>query len=118
MTYPHYAPNRDYDEFSFLHFSQKVKVLELRVVVQTYINLHIPVILSPNSSLYDLQKRRYRFWLWAPNRNAGENGRGREARSRIDLEISNLEVFRFITYGLGKKAGSKFLRWTCIFGSP
>ena len=40
---------------------QKVKLLELRDVITAQINLHIPVRLSPKTSLYDLQKARYDF---------------------------------------------------------
>ena len=40
--------------------SRKVKVLELRNLHSAYINMHIPVILRPNSSVYDLQKLRFR----------------------------------------------------------
>ena len=46
-------------EFGFLLISQKVKVLELRVVLSAHINMHIAVILSYLSSLYDVQKLRY-----------------------------------------------------------
>ena len=40
-------------------------VLELRVVISANINSTIAVILSPSSSLYDLQKPRYEFPLFA-----------------------------------------------------
>ena len=46
-------------EFGFLLISRKVKVLELRVVLSANINMHIAVILSYLSSLYDVQKLRY-----------------------------------------------------------
>ena len=52
--------------FKFFRLSQKVKVLELRVVISANINMHIPVILSLKPSLYDLQKLRYRVPTWAP----------------------------------------------------
>ena len=49
------------DVFSFSQFTRKRKVLELSVGISANINLHIAVILSPNSSLYDLQRPRYRY---------------------------------------------------------
>ena len=52
--------NRDTPS-SFSRFTQKVKLLELRDVITAQINLHIPVRLSPRTSLYDLQKSRYVF---------------------------------------------------------
>ena len=42
--------------------------LELRIVISANINSTIAVILSPNSSLYDLQKPRYNFSLFAITR--------------------------------------------------
>ena len=48
-----------YVRICFLQISRKVKVLELRVVLSAYINSCIAVILSPNLTLYDLQKLRY-----------------------------------------------------------
>ena len=39
--------------------------LELRVVISANINSTIAVILSPNLSLYDLQKPRYDFSVFA-----------------------------------------------------
>ena len=41
--------------------------LELRVVISANIKSTIAVILSPNSSRYDLQKPRYDFTLFALN---------------------------------------------------
>jgi len=41
--------------------------LELKVVISANINSTIAVILSPNSSLYDLQKPRYKFLTFAKN---------------------------------------------------
>ena len=38
---------------------QKVKLLELNDVITAQINLHIPVLLSPLTSVYDVQKLRY-----------------------------------------------------------
>ena len=46
-------------EYGFLLISRKVKDLELRVVLSANINMHIAVILSYLSSLYDVQKLRY-----------------------------------------------------------
>ena len=50
--------------FSFSQFTQKVKLLylELRDVITAQINLHIPVLLSPPTSLYDVQKLIYDIW--------------------------------------------------------
>ena len=42
--------------------------LELRVVISANINSTIAVILSPNLSLYDLQKPRYDFYIFALKR--------------------------------------------------
>ena len=42
--------------------------LELRVVISANINSTIAVILSPNSSLYDLQKPRYDIAIFAISR--------------------------------------------------
>ena len=44
--------------------TRKVKDLELRVTLCTIINMDIPIILSPRTSLYDLQKSRYRFFTY------------------------------------------------------
>ncbi len=51
--------------FSFWRFTTKRMGLELRVVISANINSTIAVILSPNLSLYDLQKPRYDFLLFA-----------------------------------------------------
>ena len=65
--------NRDVPSFSFLYITQKVTTLELSVGISANINLYIAVILSLKTSLYDLQKRRYRSrviaitrekWAW------------------------------------------------------
>ena len=42
--------------------------LELRFIISANINLYIAVILSPRTSLYDLQKRRYDFRCFAISR--------------------------------------------------
>ena len=55
-----YRDIASHDVFSFSPFTRKRKVLELSVVISANINLHIAVILSPKTSLYDLQKLRYR----------------------------------------------------------
>ena len=39
--------------------------LELRFIISANINLYIAVILSPNLSLYDLQKPRYGVSIFA-----------------------------------------------------
>ena len=44
--------------------------LELRVVISANIKTTIAVILSPSSSLYDLQKPRYDFPVFAISRTA------------------------------------------------
>ena len=51
--------------FSFWRFTGKRMGLELRVVISANINLTIAVILSLNLSLYELQKPRYDFPLFA-----------------------------------------------------
>ena len=38
--------------------------LEVRFIISANINLYIAVILSPNLSLYDLQKPRYDFSIF------------------------------------------------------
>ena len=58
MVYVH-SDNARLGVFSFLQFTQKIKLLELSDVITAQINLHIPVLLSPRTSLYDLQKLRY-----------------------------------------------------------
>ena len=50
-------------ENSFSRFTQKRKVLELRLVINANINSGIAVILSPKSSPYDLQKLSWNFRL-------------------------------------------------------
>ena len=67
-------------ENSFSRFTRKRKVLELRVAISANINMHIPVILSPKSSLYDLQRPKYDFAINAIDaktdfRDLRENGR-------------------------------------------
>ena len=42
-----------------MQITRKLNGLELRVVISANINSTIAVILSPNLSLYDLQKPRY-----------------------------------------------------------
>ena len=56
-----YREIASHDVFSISRFTRKRKVLELNVGISANINLHIAVILSPNSSLYDLQRPRYRY---------------------------------------------------------
>ena len=56
-----YREIASHDVFSFSRFTRKRKVLELNVGISANINLHIAVIFSPNSSLYDLQRPRYRY---------------------------------------------------------
>ncbi len=56
-----------------MQITRKLKGLELRVVISANIKSTIAVILSPNLSLYDLQKPRYRF---GPNAATPKNGRG------------------------------------------
>ncbi len=46
---------------SVLRFTQKVKVLELNTAAWTPLKSTIPNSLSPNLSLYDLQKPRYSY---------------------------------------------------------
>ena len=65
-----------------------LKVLELRNLLSAYINMIIPVILRPNSSVYDLQKLRYRC--------AGRTLKGRGKISmfaRVTVNDSNLVLF-------------------------
>ena len=45
--------------------------LELRFIISANINLYIAVILSPNLSLYDLQKPRYDFFISRPRPKKG-----------------------------------------------
>ena len=52
----------------FSQINRKWKVLELKFVISANINLYIAVILSPRTSLYDLQKRRYDFRCFAISR--------------------------------------------------
>ena len=71
--------------------SRKVKVLELRNLHSAYINMHIPVILRPNSSVYDLQKLRYRC--------AGRalKGRGKISMfARVTVNDSTLVLFLMV----------------------
>ncbi len=46
-------------EFQVFAIYEKTNGLELRVIISANINSTIAVILSPNLSLYDLQKPRY-----------------------------------------------------------
>jgi len=46
-------------KISFSRFTPKIKVIELRFVHSTNINLHIAVNLHPSGSLYNPQKPRY-----------------------------------------------------------
>ena len=50
---------------SYFKKSRERKVLELNDLIRAYINMHIPVRLSPKTSLYDLQKLRYVFLVHA-----------------------------------------------------
>ena len=50
-----------WSKISFLKINQKIKVSELSDVISANINMHIAVLLSPTTSLYDLRKPRYRF---------------------------------------------------------
>ena len=52
----------------FSQINRKWQVLELKFVISANINLYIAVILSPKTSLYDLQKRRYDFRCFAISR--------------------------------------------------
>ena len=56
-----YTRERSCGKSSVLRFTQKVKVLELNVVALTPLKSTIPNSLSPNLSLYDLQKPRYSY---------------------------------------------------------
>ena len=57
--------------------------LELRVIISANINSTIAVILSPNLSLYDLQKPRYGLLIFAISRD--EIGDFRIFRSYLEL---------------------------------
>ena len=59
IAYFLYSQIRAIYKYSFLPISQKVKVLELKVVLSADINMDIPVILSPKLALYDLQNSSY-----------------------------------------------------------
>ena len=67
-------------KFSFLIITQKLKLLELRIIVSANINSTIVNILSPKPSLYELQRLRYDFAtiaIYAKTvfRDLRENGR-------------------------------------------
>ena len=83
-------------KFSFLLITRKLKLLELRVVISAKINSTILNILSQKPSLYDLQKLRYNFYIWAPNRITCKKGRGLAAKLIIGVELQNFAHLFFI----------------------
>ncbi len=72
-------------KFSFLQISRKGRVLELRVVLSVYINMHIAVILSYKLTLYGLQKLRYGISLFA---HEWKNGRGQKRVWSRDTQLA------------------------------
>ena len=74
-------------ENGFSRFTQKRKVVELNNVISAQINLHILVILSPQTSLYDLQKLSYEFCDVIA---IAENGFSRFTQKRKVIELNNV----------------------------
>ena len=72
---------------SFSRFTWKRKLLELKFVISTNINLPTAVILSPKSSLYDLQKLSCEF---SDLIAIAENGFSRFMWKRKVVELSNI----------------------------
>ena len=68
---------------------RKRKGLELRVVISANINLTIAVILSPNLTLYDLQKPRYRYHVIAP---MPEKGRGHFEFFAVKMNYGSTQI--------------------------
>ena len=54
-------------ENSFWRFTGKRKQIDLKYVISANINMHIPHLLSPITSLYDLHKLSYNFGPFVPN---------------------------------------------------
>ena len=58
-------------KFSFSDFVEKVSIFDHKYINNTNINMAIAVLLSPKSSLYDLQKPRYGHAVFAPGVKKG-----------------------------------------------
>ena len=77
--------NRVITGFSFLQITRKRKVVELRVVISANINMHIASNLSPKTSHYDLQKRKYDFAKIAIGENCFRDLRGNGRSLSLEL---------------------------------
>src|SRR4029434_898503 len=81
--------------------SRKVTVLQLRNLHSAYVNMRIPVILRQNSSVYDLQKLRYRC--------AGRTLKGRGKISvfaRVTVNDSTLVLFLMVKLARNRREKS------------
>ena len=90
--------------------SRKVKVLELRNLHSAYINMRIPFILRPNSSVYDLQKLRYRCARRALK------GRGKISMfAQVTVNDSTLVLFLMVKLARNhcEKSCCSYSTWAC-----